>query len=300
MDKNNEIKLMYCMRLCSLITIITLSLALSSAGEVPSRPSIRGIARMTFLVSDLELARDYYGRFLGFDEAFSYPSDSGMVLSFKINDRQFLEFIEDREAPRKERLSSVSFETDDVQKMEDYLLSKNIIIARSVHTDGAGNKVLLVYDPSGVPIEFVEYGKESLHTRSKGNFLSSGRISTRLHHVGLYSDNMDDEPAFYTQILDCKRVLRVPQDTGEKARILYFCLPESAEMIEHYATTDRNFNHPCFVTMDIQETLSILRERKRTETLNAPSIGLGKRWLLNLTNKDGTKVEFTEPYISVF
>lgn len=291
---------MHSIRLRGIITIIIISLALSSVGEIPSRPPIWGIAKMTFLVSDFELAREYYSRFLGFEEAFSYPSDSGMVLSFKINDRQFLEFIEDKEAPRKERLSSVSFETEDVQKMEDYLLSKKILIAKTVYVDGAGNKVLLVYDPSGIPVEFVEYDKQSLHTLSKGKYLSSRRIATRLHHVGLYSDNMEDEPLFYTQILGCKRVLRVPEDNGEKPRILYFRLPESAEMIEHYPTTDRNFNHPCFVTMDIQETLSLLRERQRTETLSNPSIGLGKRWLLNLTNKDGTKVEFTEPYISVF
>lgn len=291
---------MYFNGLRSFITIIIISLALPSAGEISSRPPIWGIAKMTFLVSNFELARDYYGRFLGFEEAFSYSSDSGMVLSFKINDRQFLEFIEDKEAPRKERLLSVSFETDDVQKMEDYLLSKNIVIVKKAHVDGAGNKVLLIHDPSGVPVEFIEYDKHSLHTLSKGKYLSSERIATRLHHVGLYSDNMEDEPVFYTQILGCKRVLRVPVDTGEKPRILYFRLPESAEMIEHYQTTDRNFNHPCFVTIDIQETLSLLRERKRTETLSNPSIGLGKRWLLNLTNKDGTKVEFTEPYISVF
>lgn len=287
-------------RLRGFITIIAISLALSSTAENPFRPPILGIAKMTFLVSDFELARNYYGQFFGFEEAFSYLSDSSMVLSFKVNDRQFLEFIEDKEAPLKERLSSVSFETDDVQKMENYLFSKNIIIAKTVYVDGAGNKVLLVHDPSGVPVEFVEYGKQSLHTLSKGKYLSCRRIATRIHHVGLYSDKMEDEPVFYTQILGCKRVLRVPEDSGEEPLILYFRLPESAEMIEHYPTTDRNFNHPCFVTMDIQETLSILRERKKMEILSTPSVGLGKRWLLNLTNKDGTKVEFTEPYTSVF
>jgi hypothetical protein len=54
------------------------------------RPAIWGIAKMTFLVSDFQLARDYYGKFLGFEEAFSYPSDLGKVISFKVNDRQFL------------------------------------------------------------------------------------------------------------------------------------------------------------------------------------------------------------------
>lgn len=65
----------------------------SLVAQEAKRPAIWGIAKMTFLVSDMEMAREYYGRFLGFDEAFSYPSPAGTVVSFKINDRQFLEFI---------------------------------------------------------------------------------------------------------------------------------------------------------------------------------------------------------------
>lgn len=131
---------MHSIGLRGFITIIAISLVLSSTGKTPSRPPIWGIAKMTFLLSDFELARDYYDRFLGFEKTFFYRSDSGMMLSFKINDHQFLEFIEDKEAPLKERLSSVSFETDDVQQMEGYLLSKNILIEKTVHIDGAGNK----------------------------------------------------------------------------------------------------------------------------------------------------------------
>lgn len=264
------------------------------------KPLLYGVAKMTFLVSSFDLAKEYYGDFLGFEKAFSYPSDFGIIASYKINDRQFIEFVEDKEAAHKDRLFSVSFETDNVKKMEEYLLSKNISVVKKVHIDGAGNKVLLVYDPSGVPVEFIEYGSQSLHRQSKGKHLSPNRIATRIHHVGLYSKELEDQPTFYTQILGFEKVLRVPQNLQEKPRILYFRIPGSSEMVEHYPTIDRNFNHPCFVTMDIQETLSILRERKKTETLGAPSLGLGKRWLLNLTNRDGTKVEFTEPYISTF
>ena len=65
------------------------------------RPAVWGIAKMTFLVSDMEMAREYYGRFLGFDEAFSYPSPSGTVVSFKINDRQFLELSSINRQKRK-------------------------------------------------------------------------------------------------------------------------------------------------------------------------------------------------------
>jgi catechol 2,3-dioxygenase-like lactoylglutathione lyase family enzyme len=288
------------------IYILLLSLLLSAAvcgaqAQEVRRPPLYGIAKMTFRISSFELAKKYYGDFLGFDRAFSYPSGQGAVESYKINDRQFLEFVEDGEAPRKNRLVSISFETDGVRQMKDYLVSKGIVPSKDVYTDGAGNKVMLVIDPSGVPVEFIEYGRQSLHVLSRAKYLPERRIATRLHHAGLYCRQMQDSPAFYTAILQFQRVLRFPpQPEQGEPKILYFRIPESAEMIEHYPTGDENFNHPCFVTQDMQETFSILRDRRTAEALPPPAIGLGKRWLLNLWNADGTKVEFTEPYISVF
>ncbi len=282
-----------------LLIILSLGFMSLNAQEV-QRPSLYGIAKMTYRISSFELAKRYYGDFLGFSRAFSYPSGLGKVESYKVNDRQYIEFVEDKEAASKNRIISVSFETDNVSQMKDYLLSKGILLVKDLYTDGAGNRVLLINDPAGVPIEFIQYTSNSLHVKSKGKHLSSKRISTRIHHVGLYSKALEDEPFFYTRILEFKRVFRFPADEKEAPRILYFRIPESAEMIEHYPTTDINFTHPCFVTMDIQETFSTLRERKKDEALPPPSIGMGKRWLLNLWTADGTKVEFTEPYVSVF
>lgn len=264
------------------------------------RPALYGIAKMTYRISDFDLAKRYYGDFLGFSKAFSYSGDNGMVDSYKVNDRQFLEFVEDKDAPSKQRLVSISFETDDAQKMQEYLLSKGVVLDKRLYTDGAGNKVLLTHDPSGVPVEFIQYMPESKHVKSRNKYLSSKRISTRIHHAGLYSQQMSENPEFYTQVLGFQLVLRIPESQSEKSQLLYFRIPESTEMIEHYPSPDVNFNHPCFVTMDMQETSSVLRERKKAEVLPAPVMGKGKRWILNIWNEDGTKVEFTEPYVSIF
>ena len=52
--------------------------------QAPRRPPIFGIAKMTYWVSDFQLAQDYYGKYLDFDEAFRYSSPFGEVISFKI------------------------------------------------------------------------------------------------------------------------------------------------------------------------------------------------------------------------
>lgn len=276
------------------------SLILCTEGQTQEiqRPAMWGIPKMTFLVSDLSLAQRYYGDFLGFDKAFTYSSSLGEVVAYKVNDRQFIEFIKDTQAKDKDRLVSVSFETENAEQMRLYLASKGVNVPEKILLDGAGNKVFLVHDPSGVPIEFLEWGAKSLHRASKGKFLSPNRISDRIHHAGLYSEKLNDNPIFYTEILGFKTILRVPEDLSQNAQIIYFQMPGTAEFIEHYPTDTRAFSHPCFVAKDMQEVIYTLKERRIEEKLAHPMVGKGRRWLLNIYNTDGTRVEFTEMFLA--
>jgi len=260
------------------------------------RPAIWGIAKMTFLVSDFQLARDYYGKFLGFDEAFSYPSDLGKVISFKVNDRQFLEFVVDPKAKEKKRLVSVSFETENAEQMRQYLKSKGQNVPEKTTFDGAGNEIFVVDDLSGNHIEFIELEANGLHRKSKGKFLSDSRISKRIHHVGLYAKTIGDDDPFYSGILKFKEQVRYPEDRSVSPTILYLGMADCIENIEHYSPNDENVSHPCFLVDDMQETIYTLKERKGTETIGKPGIGKGKRWIMNMYNSDKTRVEFTEAH----
>jgi catechol 2,3-dioxygenase-like lactoylglutathione lyase family enzyme len=278
--------------LFGLLIILNLSLK----AQTINRPAIWGIAKMTFLVSDYQLARDYYGHFLGFDEAFSYKSGIGKVISFKINDRQFLEFVEDRKAKDKKRLVSVSLETENVDQMRLYLKSKGLYVPDKTSIDGAGNEVFQVDDPSGNHIEFIDFKPEGLHRLSYGRFLSDKRISRRIHHAGLYTDTIRDNDPFYIGILKFNEMFRFPEDRSLAPTILYMSMGDCIENIEHYSPNDVNISHPCFLVDDMQETIYTLKERKGNETVEKPMIGKGKRWILNLKNSDQTKVEFTEAF----
>jgi len=285
----------YILRIIFLIILLIFPEFQSMAQSV-ERPAIWGIAKMTFLVSDFRLARNYYGKFLGFDEAFSYPSVQGKVISFKVNDRQFLEFIEDPKARDKRRLVSVSFETENAEQLRQFLKSKGLLVPEKTTKDGAGNEGFWVKDSSGNPVEFIEMKEDGLHYRSKGQFLSETRISERIHHVGLFCNEVVDIDPFYVGILGFKEFWRYPENHQEKVEMNYLQIPESAECIEHYPSDDPNFSHPCFLVEDMQETLVSLRERNEGYLLDVPIVGKGKRWLLNLKNEDGTKVEFTEAH----
>jgi catechol 2,3-dioxygenase-like lactoylglutathione lyase family enzyme len=260
------------------------------------RPPIWGIGKITFLVSDFQVARDYYGRFLGFEEAFSYPTDLGKVISFKVNDRQFLEFVEDTNAKNKKRLVSVSLETGNVEQMRQYLKSRGLTVPEHTRIDGAGNEVFVIDDPSGNHIEFIDYKAIGLHRQSKGLYLSERRISKRIHHVGLYTKTLMDNDSFYVGILKFVEIMRYPENRDLPPTLLYFGMDDCTESIEHYYTSDPNFSHPCFLVNDMQETIYTLHERQVNEALDKPMIGKSKRWILNLRNSDETKVEFTEAY----
>lgn len=275
--------------LCSLFSIHSL------VSQEIKCPAIWGIAKMTFLVSDMDKAREYYGRFLGFDEAFSYPSPLGKVVSFKVNDRQFIEFIIDKKAKEKKRLVSVSLETESIKEMQHYLQSQGVNVSPR-KTDGAGNEVVTTLDNSGNTIEFIHLKATGLHRKSKGQFLSPARISRRIHHAGLYAKSMEEEDTFWVSILKCKEIVRYPLDKAQPATIQYLSFRDCTENIEHYSPCDENFSHPCFLVDDMQETIYALKERRKGQTLNPPSIGKTRRWLLNLLAPDNTKIEFTEAY----
>lgn len=281
-------------RILNVVFFISLFWNVGFAQEI-SRPQIWGIAKMTFLVSDFQLARDFYGKYLGFEEAFSYPSKLGKVVSFKVNDHQFLEFIEDRDAPNKDRLVSVSFETESVEQMRAYLKNMGLEVSENVSVDGVGNEVIQLHDPYGIPLEFINFKTEGLHRNSKGKFLSDNRISKRIHHVGLSCDNVIDDDPFYVGILGCVELWRNPEDRKEKIIMDYLYLPDCVENIEHYRN-DVNWSHPCFLVDDMQETIYTLKNRRGDYELSKPTVGKGNRWLLNIKNIDGGKVEFTEAH----
>ena len=266
------------------------------AGQKITRPPIFGIAKMTYLVSDYQVARDYYGQFLGFDEAFSYPSSLGEVISFKVNDRQFLEFVQDTEAKQKTRLVSVSFETNDVEQMRLFLKSRDVTVPDAVTVDGAGNRTILVHDDAGVPVEFIDMNPNSLHKKSAGKYLSEKRIAKQIHHAGLYSKQVIENPRFYKEVLGCRELFKNPEDPNEKLVILYLQLPECVEFIEHYATTDTNFSHPCLVAENMQEVMYTLKERNGNRPVGQAAVGRGRKFILNISNSDGTRVEFVEQY----
>lgn len=180
------------MKKVMLLLAALLAVKLAAAQNIPP---MYGIMKMTYRASSFEMVEDYYGGLLGFEKAFEYRSQEGKVLSYKVNDRQFLEFIEDAQAARKDRFVSISIQTPDVGAMREYLLSRDVAVSQ-VTIDGAGNRVCSAVDNRGHKVEFIDLNPSSLHSKSAGRFLSARRISARIHHAGLFFERYRRTPAF--------------------------------------------------------------------------------------------------------
>lgn len=267
---------------------------LSGHAQKTERPPMWGIAKMTFYVTDFSGVDKYYGEFLGFDKAFLYASPAGEVVSYKVNDRQFLEFVKRPNSLKKNRLAKLSFDCDEIEEMHKYLLEKDVKIIEKPYQDEAGNKVLIVESPSNYQIEFIKFMPGSLHKKSKGKFLSENRVSKRIHHAGLHVSDVALNDFFYRDILGFKDMWRFKESNDAKPNYIYLRMPDCVENIEYIVTDDKFSSHPCLLFEDMQEAIYTLKERADGIKIPKPMIGKGKRWLLNMRNSEGLRVEFTE------
>lgn len=274
------------------IVSIAIALLLGFSLYAQDIPEILGLSGLTFKVSSFEMARDYYGKLLGFDEAFRYKSDAGMVRAFKVNDRQFIQLVEDPGVTPGTGLVKVSILVSSAVQMHDFLVAKGWKVS-DVVTDGAGEKAFGCRDADGNPVEFIEYRPKGKHLKCAGKKLSARRLSDHILHAGLPAPGVNSSDPFWIGVLGCREIIR--EDRGGRS-IHYLRLGSSLETIEHYSPCRSDFSHPCFQTMDMQATRDLLRSRGGTAQLGEPGIGLTRRWIYNALNPDGVRVEFSEPF----
>lgn len=265
----------------------------------PARPPITGVAGFAVKVSSLDDARGFYAGILGLDEAFTIrnPAGGSGLTTFKINETQYVYVAPDLKDPEESRLLFVSFETTDARALRSYLGSKGIDVPPSVSPDPEGNLSLMVKDPEGNAVQFIQYQPGSLHGRNKGKFLSARRLSDHALHVGYRITDPAALDRFYKDILGYRLIWK---GGGRDDRIdwISMAVPDGNQWIEYMVTTTPPsvrqlgvLNHLALGTLDIHGAHAQAVERGYTQKAE-PSIGRDGRWLLHLYDKDLTRTEF--------
>ncbi len=288
-----------CASILAAVSIAALSSTSLPAQVSPPRPKITGVAGLALKTKDLASARNFYSTILGLDEAFPVKNPTGRTdfTTFKINEKQYVYVTPDLKDDAESRLLYVSFETTDARALRTYLGSKGVTVPADVRPDPQGNLSLMVKDPEGNTVEFIQFMPNGLHARNAGKFLSPRRLSTEALHVGYRIRDAAVMDTFYQDILGF-RLMWKGGGTDTVFRWISMIVPDGSQWLEYMVDTGTPsprtlgiWNHLAFGTLDQQAVAKQVTERGYAAAAT-PKIGRDGRWLMDLFDADLTRVEF--------
>jgi catechol 2,3-dioxygenase-like lactoylglutathione lyase family enzyme len=265
------------------------------------RPPIVGVAHIGLKTDNLAAARQFYGRVLGFQEPFTVDKPSGglMLTYFKVNDQQYIEVFPEPRSATEDRLSHIAFETTNIQQLRDYLAKRRVQVPDALRPGLDGNLSMMLRDPDGHQVEFVEYRPDSLHTRNFGKFLPDTRISERIIHVGITVGDRAAADRFYKDILGFHEIWHGGM-RDDRTDWVDMRVPDGTDWLEYML----NVRDPSPHTLGVMHHLALgvpsVQAGYRTVTQRGlktekPQIGRDGKWQLNLYDPNGTRAELMEP-----
>ena len=279
-----------------------LALLPCSAQSQVERPPIVGVAHIGLKTKDLAASREFYGHYLGFQEPFTIDKPSGglMLTYFKVNDHQYIEVFPELKSDTEDRLSHIALETTNIQQLRDYLASKGVKVPDTLKPGLDGNVSMMLKDPDGHNVEFVQYMPGSLHSKNFGKFLPDTRISQRIIHVGITVKDRAAADAFYRDILGCHDIWHGGMK-DDRVDWVDMRVPEGTDWVEYML----NVNNPSPKSLGVMHHLALgvpsvdaaykTLQGRDMKIEQGPKIGRDGKWQLNLYDPDLTRAELMEP-----
>ena len=262
----------------------------------PARPPIVGVAHIRLKTADLPAARNFYGRYLGYQDPFG--SDSLAV--FKVNDHQYIEVEPTLKQETEDRLVNIAFETTDARRLRDYLASRGVTVPGAVEPDGDGDLSFFIKDADGHMVQFVEYAPGSLHSRNFGKALPPTRISERIIHVGFTIQDRAAADKLYRDILGF-RLQWYGGMTDERTDWVSMRVPDGPDWLEYMLNQPHPsprvlgiMNHLALGVASAEQGYKTVVERGMAAP-DKPKIGRDGKWQLNLYDPAYTRAELMEP-----
>jgi catechol 2,3-dioxygenase-like lactoylglutathione lyase family enzyme len=256
------------------------------------RPRITGIDHLRLYATNVDKSCLFYARVLGL----TTRDDCAIATrpTFAVNWHQRIELEPAPSALPHNWLAEISFATDDVPRMRDYLLAKGVM-AGAISSDTVAPPHFEVRDPEGNAIAFVQPWEHL-----PDGIVSAIQVSRRLIHAGFVVKDMAAENRFYRDVLGFKLYwqggfkddgldwyeLQVPD--GDNWIEYMLNIPASAD---HKALGAQN--HFSFGVKEIQAAAEQLR-KNGIEKVSGPGIGRDGKRGLNVYDPDDTRVEVTE------
>jgi catechol 2,3-dioxygenase-like lactoylglutathione lyase family enzyme len=270
-------------------------------GSAQQRPPIVGVAHIGLKTNDMAAARQFYGHVLGYQEPFSLDKPSGglMLTYFKVNDHQYIEVFPELKSESEDRLSHIAFETTNIQQLRDYLASRGVQVPETLKPGLDGNLSMMLKDPDGHNVEFVEYRPGSLHSKNFGKFLPDTRVSERIIHVGVTVQDRAAADRFYKDILGFREFWHGGMK-DDRTDWIDMRVPDGTDWLEYML----NVHNPTPRTLGVMNHLALGVPSveagyhtvvSRGLNPEKPKIGRDGKWQLNLYDPNLTRAELMEP-----
>jgi catechol 2,3-dioxygenase-like lactoylglutathione lyase family enzyme len=283
------------------IIFIAISCAMLAQQSSPTRPPIVGVAHIGLETNDISAARQFYGHGLGYQEPFTLDKPSGglMLTYFKVNDHQYIEVFPDLKSETQDRLSHIAFETTDIRQLRDYLASRGVKVPAAVPEGSDRNLSMMLTDPDGHHVEFVQYMPGSLHTKNFGKFLPDTRVSKHMIHVGVTVQDRDAADRFYKDILGFQEFWHGGM-TDTRTDWVDMRVPDGKDWLEYML----NVHNPTPKQLGVMNHLALgvdsIQQGYKEVLANGikppqpPKIGRDGKWQLNLYDPNDTRAELME------
>jgi catechol 2,3-dioxygenase-like lactoylglutathione lyase family enzyme len=276
-------------------------LALMTAGAVVvcwsaenvERPKILGIAYVTFKVTKMEKALEFYGGELGLRKVAVKGAGELRQEDFILNDFQRVELVETEPGTGRSNLLEIGLATDNLEKLREYLMEKGVP-AGQIQNRKDGSQYFETGDPEGNKIAFVES-----HGSGKPAVVPEA-ISHRLIHAGIVVKDADTENRFYKDVLGFHVYWHGGMKEGQ-TDWMAMQVPDGTDWIEYMLRVPADANkrtrgvmyHVSLGVPSVAEAAKQL-EKRGYSGFEEPKIGKDGKWQLNLYDPDETRVELME------
>ncbi|HTF61651.1 MAG TPA: VOC family protein, partial [Edaphobacter sp.] len=242
---------------------------------------------------------------LGFEEVYPLKNPDGSLSMsfFKVNDHQYIELSPEKQ-PDTDRLSHISFETDNIEALRAYLASKGVKVPDQAKPVRVGNLAFNITDPAGHTVEMVQYMPEGETEKNYGKHLGPNRISTHMTHIGIIVSDLEPEYKFYTEVLGFKETWR-GSSNGTVLSWINLKAPDSDDYVElmlnkpEPAPTKRGTaHHLCLVVPNVNQAVAKLKATSYMKVYGKDidiHLGKNRKQQANLFDPDGTRTEVMEP-----
>jgi catechol 2,3-dioxygenase-like lactoylglutathione lyase family enzyme len=263
----------------------------------PARPAITGISHLTLFADNLQKSSDFYAGLLGWEQLPTGEAKPGV--RFYANHAQFVELIPAPSPGLTNRLDSVAFSTPDAESLRKYLAASGVAVPKDLTVDALGNKTFLAHDPEGKKVMFQQDGPRPLASPAS----PARSLSSHVIHAGYVVRNRALLDHFYKDILGFHLYWQGGNPSNRVDWVM-MQVPNGSDWIEYMLYLPANpslaqlgsANHLAPGVSSVAELQTRLEQRgwKHDPRKNPQVLGVDGKMQLDLTDPDGTRIEFME------